>query len=94
MHAWRNLWRRTDPIGGPVGIGGPAGADSVDRGPLLDPVAYGRSARHPLPEPVRGHSGFQADPAFARERAALLARLLPEGGKALPAQGNSGRSSG
>ncbi|MDD1063890.1 hypothetical protein NMG29_37985 [Streptomyces cocklensis] len=96
MHAWRNLWRRTDPIGGPVGIPGPG--EPVDRGPLLDPVAYGRSARHPLPEPVRGHSGFQADPAFARERAALLAQVVQEGlrgsGKALPAQGSSGRSSG
>ncbi|MBM9439292.1 hypothetical protein JT723_26020 [Streptomyces bryophytorum] len=94
MHAWRNLWRRTDPIGGPVGIRGTAGEGGVDRGPLLDPAAYGRSVSHPLPEPVRGHSDFQADPAFARERAALLARLLPAGGKALPAQGISGRSSG
>ncbi|WP_329181276.1 hypothetical protein [Streptomyces sp. NBC_01477] len=92
MHAWRNLWRRTDPIGGPVLLAGPEGP--VDRGPLLDPVAYGRSARHPLPEPVRGHSGFQADPAFARERAALLARLAGAEGRALPAQGSSGRSSG
>jgi hypothetical protein len=91
MHTWSNLWRRTDPIGGPVGIGGPG--DGVDCGPLLDPVAYGRSAGHPLPEPVLGHSDFQADPAFAEQRALLLARLpdLPEG---VPAQGSSGRSSG
>jgi hypothetical protein len=91
MHTWSNLWRRTDPIGGPVGIGGPG--DGVDCGPLLDPVAYGRSAGHPLPEPVLGHSDFQADPAFAEQRALLLARLpdLPNG---VPAQGSSGRSSG
>jgi hypothetical protein len=90
MHTWSNLWRRTDPIGGPVGIGEP---DGVDCGPLLDPVAYGRSARHPLPEPVLGHSDFQADPAFAEQRALLLARL-PDAPKAVPAQGSSGRSSG
>ncbi|MEU3610300.1 hypothetical protein AB0E83_33415, partial [Streptomyces sp. NPDC035033] len=37
---------------------------------------------HPLPEPVLGHSDYQADPAFAVCRAALLDRLLP----ALPRQ--------
>ncbi|MEU6854895.1 hypothetical protein ABZ901_33805, partial [Actinacidiphila alni] len=114
MHAWRNLWRRTDPIGGPVHLGPPhpAGSSSgtaktaapVDRGPLLDPVAYGRSLRHPLPAPVLGHSDFQADPAFAEERAALLAELARSSGRTVPragtlpaqsgAQGSSGRSSG
>ncbi|MEU9375147.1 hypothetical protein AB0D94_15410 [Streptomyces sp. NPDC048255] len=72
VDCWRNLWRATDPIGGPVLPGTPEG---VDRGPLADPVAYGRSARHPLPAPILGHSDYQADPAFAAERDALLARL-------------------
>ncbi|MEV6006787.1 hypothetical protein AB0M29_08260 [Streptomyces sp. NPDC051976] len=92
MHAWRNLWRRTDPIGGPVGCavaGGEGGGpppEPVDRGPLLDPVAYGRSVAYPLPEPVLGHSDFQADPAFAQERAALLARLPVVPAAGVPAQ--------
>lgn len=77
VDCWRNLWRSTDPIGGPVLAGG----DGVDRGPLADPVAYGRSAHHPLPAPILGHSDYQADPAFAAERDALLARL----GTAAPA---------
>ncbi|MEW2522563.1 hypothetical protein AB0922_31040 [Actinacidiphila alni] len=114
MHAWRNLWRRTDPIGGPVHLDPPHPAGSsggtaktvapVDRGPLLDPAAYGRSLRHPLPAPVLGHSDFQADPAFAEERAALLAELARSTGRTAPragtlpaqggAQGSSGRSSG
>ncbi|MGW6855134.1 hypothetical protein [Streptomyces xanthophaeus] len=72
VDCWRNLWRATDPIGGPVLSAVPG---AVDRGPLADPVAYGRSARHPLPAPVLGHSDYQADPAFAAERDALLARL-------------------
>jgi hypothetical protein len=106
MHAWRNLWRSTDPIGGPVRLttrtppGGPAGTP-VDRGPLLDPVAYGRSLDHPLPEPVLGHSDFQADPAFAEERAALLEELARAESATtaprtppMPVQGSSGRSSG
>ncbi|MFI5670435.1 hypothetical protein [Streptomyces sp. NPDC051704] len=143
VDCWRNLWRATDPIGGPVlphpaetspttvpaptptiaptstptpptgptptgtagptapaapaapadgaapagrdGPAAPAGraapaapaapGDSVDRGPLADPLAYGRSARHPLPAPILGHFDYQADPAFAAERDALLARL-------------------
>ncbi|MEV7441717.1 hypothetical protein AB0O22_11265 [Streptomyces sp. NPDC091204] len=72
VDCWRNLWRATDPIGGPALPG--AGQD-VDRGPLADPIAYGRSVRHPLPAPILGHSDYQADPAFAAERDALLARL-------------------
>ncbi|MCK2139673.1 hypothetical protein MWG58_01190, partial [Streptomyces sp. WAC00276] len=70
---------------------------------LADPLAHGRTAAHPLPAPILGHSDYQADPAFAEERARLLARLeqsaaaLPKqlhaaGGQ--PAQGSTGRSSG
>ncbi|MFC9605274.1 hypothetical protein ACFTTN_17635 [Streptomyces niveus] len=82
VHCWRNLWRATDPIGGPVRTGAEGGAPAVDHGPLKDPLAYGRTERHPLPEPILGHSEYQADPVFAVERAALLDRLPP----ALPAQ--------
>ncbi|MFF3751767.1 hypothetical protein ACFYYH_15125 [Streptomyces sp. NPDC002018] len=77
VHCWRNLWRATDPIGGPVRVPAVADRPEVDRGPLKDPLAYGRTALHPLPEPVLGHSDYQADPAFAGERAALLDRLPP-----------------
>ncbi|RFU85084.1 hypothetical protein DY218_19340 [Streptomyces triticagri] len=73
---WSNLHRPTDPIGGPVRLTGKGGAE-VDHAPLLDPLAYPRTDEHPLPAPILGHSDYQADPAFARERAALLARLHP-----------------
>lgn len=76
VHCWRNLWRATDPIGGPVRLGLESGPE-VDRGPLEDPLVYGRTPEHPLPEPVLGHSDYQADPVFAEERAALLERLVP-----------------
>jgi hypothetical protein len=49
----------------------------VDREPLADPLAYGRTEEHPLPAPLLGHSDYQADPAFAEERQRLLARLRP-----------------
>ncbi|MFE4693034.1 hypothetical protein ACFRH6_23700 [Streptomyces sp. NPDC056749] len=103
VHCWRNLWRATDPIGGPVLIDEGPGGHEVDRGPLKDPLVYGRTVEHPLPEPVLGHSDYQADPVFAVERAALLERLGPvvpqqavggtEGRDGL-AQGSAGRSSG
>ncbi|MFJ7156330.1 hypothetical protein ACIQUQ_15455 [Streptomyces sp. NPDC101118] len=73
---WRNLWRATDPIGGPVRHDG-SGPEGVDRGPLKDPLAYGRTPEHPLPAPLLGHSDYQADPAFAAERDALLTRIGP-----------------
>ncbi|WP_241192600.1 hypothetical protein [Streptomyces sp. ADI96-02] len=95
VHCWRNLWRATDPIGGPVRIATDQDP-GVDRGPLKDPLAYGRTTRLPLPEPILGHSDYQADPAFAEERAALLAELGPlVPRQAEPdAQTRSGRSSG
>ncbi|MBQ1088806.1 hypothetical protein [Streptomyces sp. B93] len=78
VDCWRNLYRLTDPIGGPVRVSGGDGTPAVDSPPLKDPLAHGRTDRHPLPMPVLGHSGYQADPAFAEEREMLLARLRPE----------------
>ncbi|MCZ2524952.1 hypothetical protein ODJ75_09685 [Streptomyces sp. HB2AG] len=74
LSTWRNLWRRTDPIGGPVHVAAPGG-EPVDAPPLEDPASYGRTVRHPLPAPVLGHFEYQADPAFGAERARLLKRL-------------------
>ncbi|MEV7235003.1 hypothetical protein AB0N06_13795 [Streptomyces sp. NPDC051020] len=85
VRCWRNLWRATDPIGGRVRLDAGAGPE-VDRGPLRDPLVYGRTPEHPLPEPVLGHSDYQADPVFAEERAALLVRLGP----VLPRQADGG----
>ncbi|MGW2829787.1 hypothetical protein [Streptomyces sp. NPDC001286] len=91
VDCWRNLYRLTDPIGGPVRLPGDCGPE-VDHAPLRDPLAYGRTARHPLPAPILGHSDYQADPVFAEERERLLARLRPEVPGQRP-QGESGRSS-
>jgi hypothetical protein len=91
VDCWRNLHRLTDPIGGPVRLPGDRGPE-VDRAPLKDPLAYGRTAGHPLPAPILGHSDYQADPAFAEERERLLARLRPDLPGPRP-QAESGRSS-
>ncbi|MER6680231.1 hypothetical protein [Streptomyces olivaceoviridis] len=77
IDCWRNLYRRTDPIGGPVRVPDETSPD-VDHEPLRDPLAYGRTPDHPLPAPILGHSDYQTDPAFTRERARLLTRLHPE----------------
>nr|WP_259333490.1 hypothetical protein [Streptomyces umbrinus] len=77
VDCWRNLYRATDPIGGPMRLPGDCGPQ-VDREALKDPLAYGRTEDHPLPAPILGHSDYQADPAFAEERKKLLARLRPE----------------
>ncbi|MER5767270.1 hypothetical protein [Streptomyces sp. NPDC001985] len=77
VDCWRNLWRHTDPIGGPVLVGPEGRHRAVDRAVLKDPVVYGRSRSHPLPEPILGHGDYQADPAFALERRGLLDRLHP-----------------
>ncbi|MDQ0982964.1 hypothetical protein [Streptomyces sp. V2I9] len=96
VHCWRNLWRATDPIGGPVRIC--ADPDpGVDRGPLKDPQGYGRTTKLPLPEPILGHSDYQADPAFAEARADLLdalGPLVPRQAESRLQKGSSGRSSG
>lgn len=94
LHAWRNLWRRTDPIGGPLHLDEPG--PPVDREPLPDPAAYGRTEEHPLPAPLLTHFDYQADPAFGAERGALLKWLYRSTEGALPAQGqgSGGRSSG
>jgi hypothetical protein len=89
VDCWRNLYRLTDPIGGPVRVSADCGPEVDHEPPLKDPLEYGRTARHPLPAPILGHSDYQADPAFAEERERLLARLRPE----VPPQGSSGRSS-
>lgn len=94
VHSWRNLWRRTDPIGGPVDLDEPG--PPVDRAPLPDPAAYGRTEEHPLPAPLLTHFDYQADPAFAAERARLLGSSDRETEGMLPVQGqgSGGRSSG
>lgn len=100
VHCWRNLWRYTDPIGGPIEP--PAldearradGRPPIDRGALKDPLGYGRTAEHPLPSPILGHSDYQADPAFAQERAGLLARLGEDGVPRQRAATPAGQSAG
>ncbi|MEU1532494.1 hypothetical protein [Streptomyces fagopyri] len=95
VDCWRNLYRLTDPIGGPVRLPGDCGPE-VDRGPLEDPLVYGRTLENPLPAPILGHSDYQTDPAFAEERERLLARLRHDVPGPRPdgdAQGSSGRSS-
>jgi hypothetical protein len=74
---WRNLHRPSDPIGGAVFVehallAARVGTDTgdVDQ-PLRDP-AFARPPGDPCYPPIRGHSNYFADPAFARTADALL----------------------
>jgi hypothetical protein len=69
LNAWRNGWRLTDPIGGPIAIH--TEWDEVDFGPLKDPVRYGRTADEPLLAPILGHLDYQQDP-LVQEQLSLL----------------------
>lgn len=102
MDDWRNLWRFTDPIGGPIRLTCEDG-HRIDQGPLRDPLSFGRTLQNPLPAQILGHGDYQADPVFETVRAELIARL---GAQVLPRprpvdgsssnqsiQGSSGRSS-
>jgi hypothetical protein len=78
---WRNLHRPSDPIGGAVFVehallAGRAWSDTgdVDQ-PLQDPV-FARRPGDPCYPPIRGHSNYFADPAFARTADALLRGAL------------------
>ncbi len=63
---WVNLWRRTDPIGGAVGVG--------DRR-LADPVSFDPLPGHRLPPAILAHGGYQLTPQFGQAMDDLVGLL-------------------
>jgi hypothetical protein len=63
---WVNLWRRTDPIGGAIGIG--------DRR-LPDPVAFDALPGDRIPPAAQAHSGYQITPEFGQAMDDLVGLL-------------------
>jgi hypothetical protein len=68
---WRNLYRRTDPIGGWVVADRPPEQDAEVDWQLLDP-AFDPPAGDTRPPAIRGHSGYLDDPAYAAAVATVL----------------------
>lgn len=64
---WVNLWRRSDPIGGAVGVG--------DRR-LPDPAAFDALPGDRIPPAVQAHSAYQLTPEFSQAMDDLVT-LLP-----------------
>ncbi|HEY9373322.1 trypsin-like peptidase domain-containing protein [Streptomyces sp.] len=75
LDVWRNGWRPTDPIGGPIAIPPQWGEKVPDFGPLRDPARFGRSAEDPLPAPILGHLDYQLDPRVQEELSLLHAHV-------------------
>jgi hypothetical protein len=63
---WVNLWRRTDPIGGAIGIG--------DRR-LADPVGFDPLPGDRIPPAAQAHSGYQLTPQFGQAMDDLVGLL-------------------
>jgi hypothetical protein len=57
---WRSMYRRTDPLGGPVLDTFQASHDIR----LLDPVSIGGDLNATVRPELRGHSGYYLDPRF------------------------------
>ena len=81
---WRNLWRRTDPIGGPVlGDGDPTAEVDIEcPDPAVGPTASELPEADDHPEPLRrawtelcGHSYFYREQAYKDAVTDLCARL-------------------
>ncbi|WP_426510069.1 hypothetical protein [Dactylosporangium sp. McL0621] len=68
---WVNLWRDTDPIGGPVQS--PAARDVR----LVDPPGFAIPPGDTVYPKVDGHSGYQLRPEFGAVVRALVADLAP-----------------
>nr|WP_236647126.1 hypothetical protein [Micromonospora acroterricola] len=77
---WRNLWRETDPVGGPIfdprGAGPPcrAAAGRVDIR-LPDPVGVLIDPADTVPPPLERHQPYQTQPAYQRVVRELIDRV-------------------
>ncbi|WP_052809576.1 hypothetical protein [Streptomonospora alba] len=99
---WRNLWRATDPIGGPVLADEDGRVRAAGHAePLPDPRHYGVRPGEALYPPILGHSYYTRDPLYA-ESVLHAATLLTEGieaaqearGSAVPAARSGGTAPG
>ncbi|WP_304452186.1 hypothetical protein [Nocardiopsis sp. YSL2] len=77
---WRNLWRMTDAIAGPVHMRDAAGEIGEDEvvaiaEPLPDPRSYDAPPGEARRPEILGHSHYTGDPAYAESLRAVLRTL-------------------
>ncbi|MBB4934138.1 hypothetical protein F4561_004958 [Lipingzhangella halophila] len=76
LHGWRNLWRATDAIGGPIHLERDGGWTTVDRAePLPDPRRYDAQEGEALPPEILGHAFYTRDPAYTGAAVAAVRDL-------------------
>ncbi|GAA2021477.1 hypothetical protein [Nocardiopsis rhodophaea] len=76
---WRNLWRATDAIGGPIKAERDAGDGATEfvgfAEPLPDPRHFDPDEGEALPPPVLGHSFYTRDPAYTAAALAAVRKV-------------------
>jgi len=88
LGAWSNVWRDTDPLGGPVGIEGVdvRWKDPAERRNGATHAGSPRSQEHPVFPPVDGHRCYDTDQRMGPLRAQVLERLLRAAPAAPPSE--------
>lgn len=71
-HRWHNLWRDTDPIGGPIG-------PPVTDVRYTDPVAFGIPPGDTVYPPTQSHLWYERDPSFGDDVTRLADRFPTDG---------------
>lgn len=76
---WRNLWRLTDAIAGPVRLRDGSGARSTvePAGPLPDPRSYDAPPGEARRPEILGHSFYTIDPAYSGALWQVLRAMRP-----------------
>jgi len=88
LGAWTNVWRDTDPLGGPIGIDcvDVRWTDPAERHNGATNAQSPRSIEHPVFPPIDGHRCYTTDQRMGLLREQVLERLLRARGAAPPSE--------
>lgn len=89
LGAWINVWRDTDPLGGPMETGcvDVQWSDDAERGEGTTVELCPRTEEQPVFPPIDGHRGYTTDKRLTPLRDRLLAQLLQVRGASATCEG-------